>query len=116
MDLALEIFIILLVELPIIMLFFKQKKRRDALGYAIMINLVSWPIVHILKLTTELNVNYIEAGVIIFEAVALLIYTKCGWKKGFSMSVIANIASFFLLKLIHINPDMFQNASNIIVH
>ena len=116
MDLALEIFIILLVELPIIMLFFRKKGRKNALECAVMINLVTWSIIHIIKLSTDLNLNYVEAGVIIFEAIALLIFTKCGWKKGFSMSVIANIASFFLLKLIHINPDMFKTASNMIIH
>lgn len=116
MDLALEILIILFIELPIIMLFYKKKRRGNALGCAIMINLITWSIVHIIKLSTDFNLNYVEVAVVIFEAIALLIYTKCGWRKGFSMSVIANIASFFLLKLINIDPDMFKTASNIIIH
>lgn len=116
MVLALEIFIILLVELPIIMLFFKQKKRLKAVWNALMINLVSWPIMHIFIITYDFDQNYIEAGVIIFESIAFLIFTKCGWKKGFSMSIIANIASFCLLKIIHINPEMFQTASNMVIH
>ena len=116
MELTLEIFIIMLAKLPIIVLFFKKNKRVDALGYAIMINLVTWSITRILKISTDVSADYIVIGIIFFEAIALLIYTKCGWKKGFSMSVIANVASIFLLKLIHINPEMFQTASNIIIH
>lgn len=116
MELALEFFIILLVELPIIMLFFKQKKRTEALGYATLINLTSWTIVRILKITTDINLNYIEVGVILFEALALIKYTKCGWKIGFTMAIIANIASFYLLKKINLDPEMFQTTSNIIIH
>lgn len=116
MELALEIFLIMLAKLPIIILFFKKNKRLAALGYAIMITLVSWPTMRILYISTDFSAGYVESGIIIFEAIAFLIYTKCGWKKGFTMSVIANIASFFLLKLIHINPDMFQTASNIVIH
>ena len=116
MELALDFLIILMVELPIIMLFFKQKKRVEALGYATLINISSWAIVHILKISTDFNLYYTQGGVIVFEAIALIIFTRCGWKKGITMSIIANIASFYLLKAINLNPEMFQTTSNIIIH
>ena len=56
MDLALDLLLTLLLELPIIALFFKRKKRPSALLNALMINLVSWPVAHILKINTNLNI------------------------------------------------------------
>jgi hypothetical protein len=114
MGLALDLFLTLLLELPIIALFFKRKKRPDALMNALMVNLISWPVAHILKISTDINVYLIEAVVITGEGIALWLLTGCGWKKGFIMSVIANLISFAVTSLIHIEPDILQKPQMII--
>ncbi len=116
MGLALDLLLTILLELPIIALFFKRKKRPSVLLNALMINLVSWPVAHILKINTNLNGYIIEAIVITGEGIALWLLTGCGWKKGLIMSVIANIISFAVTNMIHIEPDILQNKSTIIVH
>lgn len=116
MGLALDLLLTLLLELPIIALFFKRKKRPDALMNALMINLISWPVAHILKISTDLNVYIIETIVVTGEGIALWLLTGCGWKKGFIMSLIANVISFAVTSLIHIEPDVLQNKSQIIIH
>ena len=116
MGLALDLLLTILLELPIIALFFKRKKRPSALMNALMVNLISWPVAQILKISTELNVYIIEAIVVTGEGIALWLLTGCGWKKGFIMSVIANLISFAATSLIHIDPDLFQNKPQIIIH
>ena len=116
MVIALDILLTLLLELPIIALFYKKKKRSTAVTYGFFIVLASWPIVHILKMSTDININYIEIGVIIAEGLALWILTNCGWKKGFLISLVINCFSFFIMKTITLDPDMLQNRPNIVIH
>ena len=116
MVIALDILLTLLLELPIIAVFFKKKKRSAAVMYGFFMVLVTWPIVHILKMSTEINSNNIEIGVIIAEGIALWILTNCGWKKGFLISIVINCSSFFIMKTITLDPDMLQNRPNIVIH
>ena len=116
MVIALDILLTILLELPIIALFFKKKKRWTAVIYGLFMILVTWPIVHILKMSTEININYIEIGVIIAEGLALWTLTNCGWKKGFLIAIAINCSSFFIMKTITLDPDMLQNRSNIVIH
>ena len=116
MGLALDLLLTILLELPIIALFFKRKKRPAAVMNALMINLISWPLAHILKISTELNVYLIEMIVVTGEGIALWLLTGCGWQKGIIMSVIANTISFTVTSLVYIDPDLFQNNPTIMVH
>ncbi|CAN5661492.1 hypothetical protein BH11BAC5_BH11BAC5_31730 [soil metagenome] len=116
MGLALDLFLTILLELPIIALFFKRKKRPDALMNALMVNLISWPVAHILKISTDISIYLIEAIVIAGEGIALWLLTGCGWKKGLIMSVIANLISFAATSLIHIEPDILQGKPQMIIH
>jgi hypothetical protein len=116
MGLALDLLLTILLELPIIALFFKRKKRPAAVMNALMINLISWPVAHILKISTELNVYLIEMIVVTGEGIALWLLTGCTWQKGMIMSVIANAVSFTVTSLVHIDPDIFQNKPTIMVH
>lgn len=85
-----------------------------ALMYGALVNLISWPLMHILKSTTEINIYIIEIAVIVGEGIGLWLLTECGWKKAFIMSVIANILSFIITS--HINFDLLfnQDQQNII--
>ena len=116
MGLAFDLLLTLLIELPIIALFFKRKQRPVALMYGALINLICWLIAHILKISTDLSIVIIEVVVIIGEAVGLSLLTDCGWKKGFTLSVIANSLSFIATYNIRFDTDIFQDKSHIIVH
>ena len=48
MGLAINFFLTIFIELPIIALFFKRKKRKQALFMALLINVISWAVAHIL--------------------------------------------------------------------
>ncbi len=116
MELAFDLLLTLLIELPIIALFFKRKKRPVALMYGVLVNLISWLIAHILKISTDINIVVIEVVIITGEAVGLWLLTGCGWKKGFIMSVIANSLSFLATYYIHFDADIFQDKNNIITY
>jgi len=116
MGLAFDLLLTILIELPIIALFFKRKKRPTALMYGLLVNLISWPIAHILKISTDINMGIIEIAVVTGEGIGLWLLTDCGWKKGFTMSVVANCISFMATRLIHFDADIFQNKDNIIIH
>ena len=116
MGLAFDLLLTILIELPIIALFFKRKKRPTALMYGLLVNLISWPIAHILKISTDINMGIIEIAVVTGEGIGLWLLTDCGWKKGFTMSVVANCISFMATRLIHFDADTFQNKDNIIIH
>jgi hypothetical protein len=115
MGLAFDLLLTLLIELPIIALFFKRRKRPVALMYGLLVNLISWTIAHILKISTDINIYLIEITVVIGEGIGLWLLTECGWKKGFLMSIIANSISFLATSLIHFDPDALQNKSNIMI-
>lgn len=116
MSLAFDLLLTLLIELPIIAFFFRSKKRPMVLMYGLLINLISWTIAHILKISTDVNAHLIEVLMVIGEGVGLWLLTKCGWKKGFIISVVANSFSYLATSLIHFDPEIFQNKQNIIIH
>ena len=116
MELAFDLLLTLLIELPVIALFFKRKKRPIALMYGILVNLISWLIAHILKISTDINIVIIEVVVIVGEAIGLWLLTGCGWKKGFIMSLIANSLSFLATYYIRLDAGLFQDKNNIITY
>lgn len=116
MGLAFDLLLTLLIELPIFALFFKRKKRPAVLMYGLLVNLISWPVAHILKISTDINAHLIEVLVVTAEGFGLWLLIECGWKKGFIMSAIANGLSYLATSFIHIDPEIFQNKQNIIIH
>ena len=116
MGLAFDLLLTLLIELPIFALFFKRKKRPAVFMYGLLVNLISWPVAHILKISTDLNAPLIEVLVVTGEGFGLWLLTECGWKKGFIMSAIANGISYLATSFIHIDPEIFQNKQNIIIY
>lgn len=116
MGLAFDLLLTILIELPIFALFFKRKKRPVVLKFGLLVNLISWPIAHILKISTEINVNLIEILVATGEGAGLWFLTECSWKKAFMMSLVANGVSFLATSLIHFDPELFQDKQHIIIH
>ncbi len=118
MDLAFNFLLTILIELPIIALFFRRKKRQAALLMAALINIISWSAAHILFFSTEINIYYIAIGLATAEAIAFHFLLACDWKKAIIMSLIVNCLSFFIIKQVPtdfelINPGPgIQNALN----
>ena len=106
MGLALNFLVTIFIELPIIALFFKRKKRQAAVLMALLINVISWAIAHIIFFSTDFNMTYVAVGIAIGEAIAFKRFLECNWKKAIIMSLIVNSLSFFATQLIPI--DLFQ--------
>ena len=118
MGLAFNLLLTILLELPIIALFFRRKKRQAALLMAALINIISWSAAHILFFSTDINIYYIAIGLATGEAIAFHFLLACNWKKAIIMAVIVNSLSFFITKqvptdfeLINTGPEI-QNALN----
>ena len=115
MELAFNLLLTILLELPIVGFFFKRKKRGNALLICFVVNIITWPLVNVIRLSTDWNMNIVEIGVVVTEAVAYSFLLQCGWRKGFLMSVAANTVSFLVTKFVYLTPDFFQNKSNLII-
>jgi hypothetical protein len=116
MDLAFNLLLTLLLELPVVGFFFRRKKRKNAYIVAFLANVITWPVINVLRLNTDINLNVVEIGVVVFEGIAYWIFLEAGWKKGFIMSIVANLISFVITKFVYITPDFFQKRPDIIVH
>lgn len=116
MDLAFNLLLTLLLEIPIVGFFFRRKKRKNAYLVAFLVNVITWPIVNVIRLNTDINLDVVEIGVVIFEGLAYWIFLEGGWKKAFMISIVANLVSFVVTKFVYISPDFFQKKPDIIVH
>lgn len=117
MGLALHFLLILLIEMPIIGLFFKKRRRGNALKYAFLVNMISWPIMEIIRINqTEVNLLYIQIAIAVGEGIAYWIFLDCGWKRAFMIAFIANAISFMVTKQVPYDLEIFSNKPNIILH
>ena len=83
----------LLIELPIVVLFFR-KEWKFALLAGFLLNLFTWPLLQILLANTALNVNLLEVGVAIIEGVGYWLLMKCSFKKAMALGFLANGVSY----------------------
>ncbi len=109
MGLAINFLLTILVELPIIALFFRRKKRQSAVLMAALINIISWSVAHILIFSTDISIYYVAIGLAVGEAIAFHLFLSCSWKKAIIMAIIVNSLSFFVTQLIPLNSDIFQS-------
>jgi hypothetical protein len=108
MLLALNFLLIILVEIPILILFFKRKKRQNAIYMALLINIISWAVAHVILFSTEVNIYYVTILIIIGEAIAFNKFLECSWKKSFIMSLLVNTLSFLATQYIPLD-EMFPS-------
>lgn len=114
MDLAFNLLLIILVELPIVGFFFSKRKRKSALMLCLFVNVVTWPLVNIIRLNTNWHLEIVQIFVVIAEAVGYWLVLKVGWKKGFLISILANTASFIITKFVYLPPDFFDQQVEIV--
>lgn len=86
-------FLTLLVELPIVFLFF-GRETKSALTAGFLLNLFTWPTLHVLLFYTSANINLLELGVAVTESIGYKLLMHCSWKKALLLGFIANIASY----------------------
>lgn len=109
MGLAINFLLTILIELPIIAIFFRRKKRQSALLMSLLINIISWSVAHILFFTTDISIYYIALGLGIGEAAAFYKLLECSWKKAIILSLIVNSLSFSVTKSIPVDFDLFPS-------
>jgi len=85
--------ITLIIELPIVVLFFKQE-RKFAVLIAFLLNLFTWPVLHILLYYTTIDVNVLEIGVAVTESIGYYLLMQCSWKKALALGFTANAISY----------------------
>jgi phosphatidylinositol kinase/protein kinase (PI-3 family) len=114
MELTFNLLLTLLLEIPIVGFFFKKRKRRTAYLVCLFVNLVTWPIINIIRLKTEWDLNLVEIAVVIAEGFGYWFILNCGWKKATIITIVSNIVSFVLVKLVHFEPDILPKKIDII--
>lgn len=94
-------FLTLLLELPIVLLFFK-KQWKFALLIGVLLNLFTWPLLHVLMYYSAIDINVLEVGVALSEGLGYWIFMQCTWQKGFGVSFFVNGFSYGIGILINI--------------
>ena len=112
MGLAINLLLTILIELPIIALFFKRKRRQKALLMGLLVNIVSWSVAHIILFSTDINISYVAVALGIAEAIAFHMLLECSWKTAIIMSLVINSLSFYATQLIPV--DVFQSKPDVI--
>jgi hypothetical protein len=115
MDLLFNLLLIILIELPIVGFFFKKRKRRAALMTGLFANIITWPIVNIIRLNTDWNANLVLIGVMLVEGFIYWFILGKNIKKSTLITITANLASFFITKFVYLPADFFQKKSDIIL-
>lgn len=108
MKLAFDFLLLILVELPILVLFFKRKKRQNAIYMGLLINIISWAVAHVIFFSTDVNIYYIQGLVIVGEAIAFNKVLEVSWKKAIVMSLVLNILSFLVNQVVPLD-DLFYS-------
>lgn len=85
--------ITLLIELPIVLLFF-NKEWKFALLVGFLLNLFTWPLLHVLLFYSNINLNILELGVAVTESTGFYFLMQCSWKKALVLGFIANATSY----------------------
>ena len=83
----------LIIELPVAILFFK-KEWKFALLIGFLLNLFTWPLLHILLFYSTADINILEIGVAITESIGYYLLMQCSWKKALVLSFTANAFSY----------------------
>jgi hypothetical protein len=83
----------LIIELPLVIIFFK-KEWKFALLIGFLLNLFTWPVLHIFLFYSNININILEIGVAVTESIGYYLLMQCRFKKALALGFIANAVSY----------------------
>jgi hypothetical protein len=86
-------FLTLLIELPLVYIFFRHE-RKFALLTGFLLNLFTWPLLHIFIFYTDIHINILEFAVAVTESIGYYIVMNCKWRKAIALAFLANIVSY----------------------
>jgi len=89
----------LVIEFPVVYLFYK-KQWKQVLAPFFLLNLFTWPLLHIFLDNSDINIYLLEFGVAIAEAIGYKLFMKSSWGKALLVSFVANTLSYFIGVLI----------------
>jgi hypothetical protein len=127
-QLTFNLLLSLVVKLPIVAFFFKKKKRQHAIGFAFVINLITWIIGTIIWLklaesalpvspetkTVDMNQLFIRIGACVVEIIAYWFFFGRNWKKAILIAVLSNLAFYVAAQFITLPEGFFQKKDNMI--
>jgi hypothetical protein len=93
MDLYLYFILTLIIELPLVVLFFKNEWKK-ALVAGLLLNLFTWPLLHLFIFESHININLLEIALAIIEGLGYYLLLKCKWQKAFLVSFFVNALSY----------------------
>ena len=83
----------LVLEFPVIYLFFKKQWRAVLIPF-LLLNLFTWPLLHVLLMSTSFSLPVMEIGVALVEMTGYKLLMKTSWTKSFAASFLANAFSY----------------------
>ena len=83
----------LLIELPIVVLYFR-KQWKHALLVGFLLNLFTWPLLHVFLFETRVDINLLEIIIAIAEGAGYFLLMRCKWWQGLLLSFIVNGLSY----------------------
>jgi hypothetical protein len=89
----------LIIEFPVVYLFYKKQLKHVLLPF-FLLNLFTWPLLHIFLDNSDYNIYLLELCVVIIEAIGYKLFMKSSWGKAFFVSFVANALSYFIGVLI----------------
>lgn len=95
MELWIYFFITLLIELPVVFIFFRNE-RWYALLTGFLLNLFTWPLLHVILFYTGIHITLLELAVAVTEGIGYRIMLNCKWTKAMALSILANGLSYGL--------------------
>ena len=83
----------LIIELPIVVAYFR-KQWKHALLIGFLLNLFTWPLLHVFLFETNVNVILLEIIIAITEGLGYFLLMRCKWWKGLLLSFLVNGLSY----------------------
>lgn len=83
----------LIIELPIVVVFFR-KQWKQAVLVGLLLNLFTWPLLHIFLFESRMDINLLEIIIAVTEGLGYYLILKCKWWEALILSFLANGISY----------------------
>src|SRR5687768_16266494 len=93
MPLYFYLILTLLIEVPIVVMYFRDQWN-PALLVGVLLNIFTWPLLHVLMFETTIPVPVLEIGVAVVEGIGYALFFKSKYWKIMLLSFIVNGISY----------------------